>query len=89
LAFIKDYLKQSDGQLQPWDAETQSFIYQLDDGSYDIIMLYQPLTHPSQNAADFWAVARYEYNEQVADGEINCVAYDVRHDLWASLHVAE
>lgn len=80
--FVNDYLKRSDGTLGEWDADANSIVYTDQDGVKYSISLYQPLQYEKYKTQNYWAVASYTVE---LDGQVQ--QHNVKHDVWASLHI--
>ena len=70
-------------------ANQNSFYYETEDEQPIRIYLYQPAIGQQISGGDFWAVRAYEYPDMSQYGTDGTRFYDVRENVWASLHIRE
>lgn len=87
--FAKDYLGLKDGEIRVANANQNSFYYETEDEQPIRIYLYQPAINQQISGGDFWAVRAYEYPDMSQNGTDGTRFYDVRENVWASLHIRE
>ena len=88
MTFVREYLALKDGSFTEWNVSANTICYHKENGDVLEIQLYQPMRHLQEPSADFWAVECYWYTEWDEGNQPMVNHYDLKYDLWASLHVA-